>query len=440
MQAEADNTSTNRWRSCVLGLAHLVIGLALSSAAMAQSTETGDWYLDFGFGANYGEQAELDGYDTKVEYDLGLPRYSGAVARRLGENWWLELELSQRKTKAEYFAPTDGGPSTDPGANDRYTTGGLMLSAIREFHAGNWLVPYVGAGVGPAWITYRLSATTPGSTDEELLITDDTTAAAVQGMLGFRMPLTRRMDLGVEYEYWRTPSASLKSLAGDKIDLDQTIHSGWVSFYYFPGADRAGGFGARRATGEAPRGFYLSASGGVDWVRDTTAGPITFDAYQPGGIMTLAFGHTLGRRWRLEAEYGYRWNEVQIVDFGFYIGERRVGGEQSTSSLGANVIYNLFPDAPVQPSFGIGAGTASTRYDVDYVDDGSKLVDDKSSAGFVQAIAGFDVELTRQLSFRTAWRIMYIDPHDVDLADGSTIRPDHWIHSMEFGLRYQLAR
>lgn len=425
-----------RRRLTVTGL--VWVGL-LTAAAGVAADPAERWYLSFGLGANYGERAELDGPDVKVDYDLGLPRASGGVARRLGERWWLELELSQRKTKAEFFYPASDGPSGDPGSNDRYSGASLMLSAIREFQIGPWLKPYVGFGAGPTWLTYQLGQVQPGSPDETYLIDDKATALAFQGVAGLRFPLTRSLDLGLEYEYWRTPDVNLEDVNGGDVALDQTIHSGWLSLYWYPGSRRESGFGAARTTGDAPRGFYLSGNLGVGWARDSETGPVTFDAFAPGALLTLAVGHTLGRGFRLEAEYAYRGNDAELVDFGFALGERRVGGELASSSLGINVYYDFMPSAAVRPSVGIGGGVTSIDYDMDFTD-GAPFVSDEVSTSFVQLAFGFDIELSRQLTFHTGWRVWVTGNHDVDLADGQTVSADHWVHSAEFGLRYQLGR
>lgn len=417
----------------------LIPSLALVLAAQdLQAEPTENWYFSAGLGANYGQRAELKGLDLKVDYDLGLPRYSGAVGRRLGERWWLELELSQRKTKSEFFYPAAGGPSGDPGPNDRYTSASLMLSAIREFQLGPWLKPYLGFGLGPTWLTYQLGEVQPGSPDETFLIDDDATAITLQAMLGIRFPLTRALDMGIEYEYWRTPDVNLTDLDGGKVSLDQTIHSGWLNFTYYPGTRRESGFGAARTSGPAGRGFYWSGNLGVGWTRDSETGPVTFDAFAPGGLLTLALGHSLGNRWRLEAEYAYRDNDAELVDFGFLLGERRVRGSLSSSSLGINLNYDFMPNAAVRPSIGIGGGVTRIDYDMDYTD-GTPFVHDKVSAAFGQASFGFDIELSRQMTFHTGWRVWLTDKHDVDLADGETVTADHWVHSWEFGLRYQLG-
>ncbi len=397
------------------------------------------WYVAFGLGANYGERAELEGPDLKMDYDLGLPRYRGSVARRFGDSWWLDLGLSQRKTKGEFFYPSAGGPSSDPGPNDRYTSASIMLSAIREFQIGPWLKPYLGIGVGPTWLTYQLGEVQPGSPDETYLIDDNTTALAWQGTAGFRFPLTRSLDLGLEYEYWRTPDVSLKDLEGNGVKLDQTIQSGWLSLYWYPGTARTTGFGAARATGDAGRGFYMTGNLGVSWARDSETGPVTFDAFAPGGLLTFAVGHTLGSHWRVEAEYAYRHNDAELLDFGFAIGERRVRGDLDSSSLGVNVYYDFLPHAAVRPNIGFGGGVTRLKYDMHYIDR-TQFVDDKVSSTFMQLLAGFDVELSRRLTFHTGWRVWLSDRQDVDLSDGETVSADHWVHSVEFGLRYQLGQ
>jgi opacity protein-like surface antigen len=421
------------------GLRGLVWAGLLVAAQGAGAESADNWYLSFGLGANYGQRAKLDGPDIKMDYDLGLPRYSGGVGRRFGEHWWLDLALSERKTKGEFFYPGSVGPSGDPGPNDRYSGASLMLSAIREFQLGPWLKPYLGFGLGPTWLTYQLGEVQPGSPDETYRIDDDTSALALRGVAGIRFPLTRSLDLGLEYEYWRTPDVNLQDLDGNDVNLDQTIQSGWLTLYWYPGSERAAAFGAPRATGDAGQGFYVTGNLGVAWTRDSDTGVVTFDAFAPGGLATMALGHTLGRRWRLEAEYAYRTTNAELLDFGNAAGERRVRGHLRSSSVGANLWYDLLPNAAIRPTFGIGAGAARLDYGMDNLD-GTPFVDDKVNTSYLQLAAGFDIELARQLTLHTAWRVWYADQHDIDFADGQTGSADQWVHSVELGLRYQLER
>jgi len=416
----------------------LVAGLLLLPAAMQTRAEAADpWYLSVGLGANYGQRAELDGLDIEGDYDLGLPRVEGGVGRRFGEHWRAELALSQRKTKAEFFYPSSGGPSGDPGPNDRFTSVSAMLSVVREFQIGSWLKPHVGFGIGPTWLTYQLGEVRPGSPEETYLIDDDDMAMTYQATAGFRFPLTRSMDLGLRYEYWRTPDVGLEDVSGDRVRLDQTIHSGWLDLYWYPGSAREAGWGATRSSGPAGRGFYISGNLGIGWPRDSETESVTFDAFAPGGLMSVALGRTLGRRWRVEGEYVYRSNEPQLLDFGYQLGERRSKGQFSSSSLGLNVNYDFMPDAAVQPTVGLGAGFTRLDYDIKELN-GTAFIDDRVSAGYVQAIAGFDIELTRRLTLHAAWRVWLTDEHKVMLADGSSVSADHWVHSVETGLRFQL--
>ena len=412
--------------------------LACLPGPAAFADDIGDWYLSLGLGANYGARTELEGLDVKVEYDLGLPRVKGGVARRLGERWWVDLSMSQRKTKAEFSFPVSGGPSNDVGANDRYTSASLMLSVSREFVLGPWIKPYVGFGVGPTWLTYRFGVAEPGVPEEDLIINDDTTAAAFQALLGIRFPLTRQLDLGVEYEYWRTPDVNVEDVDGNDVSIDQTIHSGWVNLTYYPGSQRGSAFGRGRETGSPARGFYLTGSAGVNWLHDAETDAFTFDAAAPGVLASIALGHGIGRRWRLEAEYAYQNNTPQVVDFGRFEAERRVDGDMKSSSLGLNLHFDLLPDAAIQPTVGIGGGVSRVGYRVRYPD-GTTFVDDSVTAAHFQITAGFNIELSRTLDLHTAWRFWRTDNHEITLADGEEISLSRVTNTVEFGLIYRLG-
>jgi opacity protein-like surface antigen len=416
----------------------LILSVAVGVCQTALADQTGNWALSLGLGANYGARTEVEGPDVKVEYDLGLPRLSGSVSRRLGERWWLDLSLAQRKTKMEFYFPSNGGPSSDVGANDRFTSASLMLSAIREFEIGPLLKPYIGFGAGPAWLTYELSQSPPGGEPDQPLIKDDATALAILGTVGFRFPLTRRLDLGVAYEYWRTPDVTLDDVNGEDVKLDQTVHSGWVSVSYYPGADRETAFGMPRVNGPEDGGFYLLGNLGVNWLRDAESSSVTFDGSAPGVLAAVALGHDVGRRWRLEAEYAYRTNTPQVLDFGRAIGETRVDGKLSSSSLGLNLHLDLLPDAAIQPTAGVGVGVSRLDYDVRFQND-EPFTDDSMNAAYFSVFAGFNIELSRSLSFRTTWRMWKTAKHDVSLADGGELTTIQEASSVDFGLLYRLG-
>ncbi len=418
----------------------LFLAVAGVSPGLRAEEETGRWYFGASVGANYGRPADLDGFDTRVNYDLGLPRPRGVLGWRFADQWALEIEVAQRKTKSEAAYTPGTGEEFDPAANDRYTSAAVMLGITREFRIGRWLTPYVGLGVGNAWITYELSEGGLDGAEDVPLIGDDASALAWEATLGVKFPLSSRLDLGLEYEYWRTPGVNIRALDGSSVDLDQAVHSGWLTLFYTPGNRREAGFRAPRATGPAVRGWYLSGNAGVNWIRDAETLTVEFDAYSPGAVLTAAVGRTLGTHWRLEGEYAYRTNQAEKLDFGFRFGERRVKGSQRSSSLAVNVHYDFLPNAPIRPTFGVGAGVGNVRYRMRFVDDGSQWADDKASLGFIQTLLGVDVELTRALSFRTAWRMWVTGKHKVELNSGDVIEPEMWHHAVEFGLRYQLGR
>lgn len=211
--------------------------LLAAGASADTKADNAAWALSFGVGANYSERSDLKGVGTQVDYDLGLPRWRGGVARRLGERWWLGAELSQRKTKAEYIIPPGNGPSLDPASSDKFTSADFLLSITREFSMGPWLKPYLRFGAGPTWVSYRLNEQGLGGVDPIPLVDDEDTAFALQGTLGLKVPISRSLDLSFAYEYWRAPDIELEDASGTGIELDQTMHSGWLDLTYYPQND-----------------------------------------------------------------------------------------------------------------------------------------------------------------------------------------------------------
>ncbi len=112
------------------------------------------------------------------------------------------------------------------------------------------------------------------------------------------------------------------------------------------------------ALADSNTGWYLGIEGGVNRTSDTEADFVT-DAILPpdSGPVDLSFedgwaafgtaGYAFPGNWRVEAELGYRQNNIDAVTPAFLDGPSSNSGKLKTGSLMGNLIY----DIPLTPRF-----------------------------------------------------------------------------------------
>nr|MCU0888191.1 outer membrane beta-barrel protein [Rubritepida sp.] len=199
-------------RGIIPGLAALAL---LGGAAQAQPIS--GLYVGAGLGANWNEKegGQLGGISARVQTRWGLLA-SGSVGWGFGNGVRAELEVSYRDNAAENITLANNIRGQTVGGAFRQV--GVMGNAFYDFHPGLNLggmpiVPYLGAGIGYAWLDYdnvtaRLSPTT------RAVVNGSDGAFAYQAMAGVAFGLDAALPglaFTVEYRYFGTLEPSVPS-------------------------------------------------------------------------------------------------------------------------------------------------------------------------------------------------------------------------------------
>jgi opacity protein-like surface antigen len=418
-------------RSWNLGAALLLV-MAASAAAGADAPRV---YLAAGVGAGYAANGSLDGLDARVDFDLGRPIASVALGLDTERGWRFELDGSYRYNDAEVVFFDDGqAADLAPDADSRISAWSVAASALYGFDLGRAFRPYLGAGIGVAWVDYGIDQHISGAG----LLDGRDTVPAYQLIAGFELNLTRRFDLLVDYRYWRAPGIRVEGAEGlGSVETDHRVHSTMVNLRYTPARRTAA---PRSRPDDARRGWYLHGNAGMSFAKDAEIKDniANFDAFDIGTTATLAVGWTFRERWRLELEGSQRRNEAELIDFNPDFGENRASGRVRANSLMVNVIYQPGWNTAFRPYVGLGVGRAWSDWDVRLQADRSTYVDDKDAAAAFQVTLGAAAALTGRLAVTAEYRYWMTALFDLEEPDGRPMRTEHTVHSVLLGLRYTL--
>lgn len=189
------------------------------------------------------------------------------------------------------------------------------------------------------------------------------------------------------------------------------------------------------------KGWYIGLEGGGNWNADndaafaTTAllpGPAPIEFGEGWAVLaTTGYGfHNSG--WRIEGEFGYRNNDIDTI--GGIVG--RTGGELSSMTLMANVLYDFQLMDRLTFSVGAGAGAEHSTFD-----DG--LLDQDEDYNFAyQGIAGLSYAISPRLDLTMNYR--YLRTDESDYHGAHLAHTDFYAleegekHTVTIGLRYDL--
>ena len=410
------------------------VSLCLISTLTNAAPTAADVYSSVGLGWNYAQTLMLPDSRARIDYDFGLP--AGALALGVErQRWRFELELSHQENEPEVLYSRASHLSIDSRETDRLAATSVLLNAYRTFELGSGFRPYLGMGIGPAQIDLKFRDDATGNT----IVDDSTWAAALQGTVGVNIPITRSLALGIDYRYWYAPDFSLTDATGERQDLSQGIHSGWVRARYSLG-DGHNPLSAHPAPGQ--RAFFVSAIAGGAWAvdEDLIGTDIQLDAYSIGPMAGMSFGYAIRPRWHLALELARRQNDMQIIDYGITGGEARTDGDVRADSLMVNVNYRFRPTLAVTPYAGIGVGAHRTRYDLADATDDAVLIRDTASGFAFQWWLGFEFAIDERWSASTDYRMWIGDESSFTLSEGTAVEARHVVQTMTFGIRYAFAR
>ena len=172
---------------------------------------------------------------------------------------------------------------------------------------------------------------------------------------------------------------------------------------------------------------YLSGNIGGYSVNDADIndgdddGEVSFD---DGFVATGALGRTVGSAGRVEAELGYRANDIDKTKID---GEGEVAndGDLATISLMGNAYYDFNIGSSFTPFLGAGIGLANIEADTD-------LTDKENDTVFAyQLAAGGSLAVGEKLNIDLQYRYFATDDPEFD-----GVEAEYNTHNLMFGLRF----
>jgi len=199
----------------------LAAGLVVSGAAMAQAQSSG-WYIGAEGGINFHPDADISGpgVNRSVEFDdigygiLGQGGYSFGQIRA-------EAELGWRTVGVENVT----GVTASDGDIDAYS---LMANLYYDIPTGTAFTPYIGAGVGGAYV----SAEDLRLNNAGLVADGGDWAFAYQGIAGVAYAINNNLSLKADYRYFATTDVGIEASNGADYDMEYAAHSVMVGFTY----------------------------------------------------------------------------------------------------------------------------------------------------------------------------------------------------------------
>lgn len=192
-------------------IARLLVGATLVSVISFPALAGEGPYLRFGGGVSLGRDglAEKEAIvtpiiftlDYLIEFDPGI-----VTTAAIGYEFFfpqsvadirLELEGSYRHNEVDRIVGNIPTILVSDGTESEAIGG--MLNGYLDFRTGLPIIPYIGAGVGMARVSYEV----PGGIDD----TDNAFAHQVMG--GFYYRVIDTLSVGVEYRYFKTETLEL---------------------------------------------------------------------------------------------------------------------------------------------------------------------------------------------------------------------------------------
>lgn len=178
-----------------------------SGAAMAQDAASGGLYARLEGGVSFPENRKQDlTFNPNLAF-AGTPpsrqtvdagtgyAAGGAIGFRYANGVRTELEYRYQSSDIDEVAFSGGAPAASVFPDASLTAHLLMTNVIFELRNSSRLTPYIGGGVGGAWVKSSLGM---GDT------TDTDLTYAYQGRAGIALAINETTRLGVEYVYVRT--------------------------------------------------------------------------------------------------------------------------------------------------------------------------------------------------------------------------------------------
>jgi outer membrane protein OmpA-like peptidoglycan-associated protein len=202
----------------------LAAGLGLAAPSLAHA----EWYVSADGGVSWLQDQDVSFPNASytAENDIG-PAFLGAVGYSFGAIK-VEGELGYRTNDVDKLKNLSGSSG---GSTDAYS---VMGNAIYDFNAtGSWH-PFVGLGIGAAYLDFDKV-----SRNSAELYSGNSWEFAYQGFAGLSYDLDDNWSVKGQYRYFATTDGEVKTPAGLKGDAEYANHSVMVGLTYRFGAPKA---------------------------------------------------------------------------------------------------------------------------------------------------------------------------------------------------------
>ena len=208
----------------------LCAGLVLSMSAFPSLAEKG-WIATLG--ANFVVPQEMDlesdSNPTSIELSTG-----GGIVGSVGYDYdpvRAEIELSYRSFDIDSITENTTTNTETQNTSGDVNVVGLFLNGYFDLNVVDWVKPYVGAGVGFAYVD--VDAKIDGRTG---VVDDDDIVPGGQLMIGLAIPIADNFEIAAGYKLMLLGDASAAisggSKAGDKTVTHILIHNAEVALRF----------------------------------------------------------------------------------------------------------------------------------------------------------------------------------------------------------------
>lgn len=170
-------------------------------------------------------------FDFNEEYadGFGAGFFMGWV---LDSNFRLEIEGTFRSADLEEvtivrddLTAVPAGTVVDVGGDAQ--TGAAMVNVYYDLHLFDGpVLPWIGAGLGGAYVDYAIDATLPGDPLTVMFDGKDTTwAFAYQFMAGITVPVGEGVSMSLAYRYFQTQDFVYVDVFGEEFETDIRQHN-----------------------------------------------------------------------------------------------------------------------------------------------------------------------------------------------------------------------
>lgn len=184
-------------------------------------------------------------------------------------------------------------------------------------------------------------------------------------------------------------------------------------------------------------GWYLGGGLGANWLRDADVGGngvgTAKTEFDTGWAGVGAFGYGLGNGIRLEAELGYRKNDVDKV------AGANGGGDVSQWSLMGNALYDFNTGTAFTPYVGVGLGGVRVNVNDGRTFTGGRTIDDSDTVLAYQGIAGIAYSIAPQWKLDLGYRYFASADPEFKTNDNIKVDGENRNHTVLLSLRYEFG-